>query len=79
MEGEGRSEVSREEAHGHIEQEGIVSKVIRKVFAPFGLLQPDSGYVQQPSKRSRDPEEETPAEEIRELESEKMGGTPPQS
>ena len=75
-EGDSRSDVSREEAHGHIQHEGIVSKVMRTVLAPLGLLQPDDGYVRLPPEKARDPLEDTPEEEAQELEQEKRGQFP---
>ena len=75
-EGESRSDVSREEAHGHIEHEGIVSKVFRTILAPFGLLQPDDDYVYVPPEKAKDPLEDTPEEEMQELEKEKRGQFP---
>ena len=76
VEGEARSEVSREEAHGHIQHEGILSRVLRTLLAPFGFMQPDGGYVRLPREKPRDPLEETPEEEMNELEQEKRGQLP---
>lgn len=75
-EGEARSEVSREEAHGHIGHESSFSKHLRKLFAPLGLFQPDGGDVYLPPRPDRDPGEETPEEALRELQSEHFEAAP---
>ena len=75
-EGTGVSDDERKARHGHIPSESIVFKILRSIMAPLGLLQPDDGYVRLPPEKPRDPLEDTPEEEERELERERMGGTP---
>ena len=78
-EGDSRSDVSREEAHGHVEREPILFKILRFIFRPLHLLQPapedDDMSV---SEKRRDPMEDTPAEANRELEDERLGRMPTQ-
>jgi hypothetical protein len=72
-EGEEISDDEREQRHGHVPHESFLSKGIRKLFAPFGLLQPDDGdvYVPPQASRVRDPLEDTPEEELNEFETER--------
>lgn len=52
-------------------------KRFRRLLAPLGLLEPDADdvYVPPQKPKVRDPLEETPEEEEREFEIEKMRGT----
>ncbi len=75
-EGDSRSDISREEAHGHVEHEPFFSKVLRMLLWPLGLFQPEDDAEYVVLEKKRDPLEETPEEALHELDSEKLGGTP---
>ncbi len=80
MEGDARSDASREKAHGHhLEHEFSFVKKIRKTLALLGIGQPDAEDIRPAPKARRDPLEDTPEEALQELQREIRGqrGAPP--
>ncbi len=73
-EAEARSEVTREEAHGHVDRQPWLAKAIQRLLRPLALGQPDNGYSEEELKRPKDPSEDTAEEAMRELQLERMGG-----